>query len=184
MRFLDSLLDQMRLEQQEVERLTQEEDMMRKKRDEELRSIAERQEKIKMRIRHIHALLALEGHSQPESNLLAPAPDATTPVLTSLSPSLADHAYQLLAEAGQPLHYKKLAHELMSRGVLIPGREPANNLVARICADPRLLRPQRGFYGLREWYAPGSPSVGTRNPKTETKRKEAPLRGKRKAAKA
>lgn len=181
MEFITHLLERLKLEQQEADHLTQEEERLRREWDEKLRAIAEAQERARMRVRHIQALLALEGHSQLVPELVGVAQTMPIPVSIAPFPSLADYAYQFLAETGRECHYKELAEQLMARGVSIPGKEPANNLVARICTDPRLVRPRRGFYGLREWYASDMRSVGARTPRNKGKAQEEVVRRRKRA---
>ena len=81
---------------------------------------------------------------------------------------LADAAYALLAESRRAYHYRDLARELMSRGVVIKGRDPATNLIAHLVHDDRFIRPQRGVYALKE-LNPKTRSVGRRKRKAVVK---------------
>ena len=74
-----------------------------------------------------------------------------------------DIAVAILAErAREPVHFKELAKEVQARGGNLPGKNPANNLVARLVRDDRFVRPtQRGYYALSSDY-PNVKSVGTR----------------------
>lgn len=98
--------------------------------------------------------------------------DATVPVSSPVRPptNLADAAYQLLAETRREYHYRELAQELLDRGVLINGRDPATNLIAHLVRDNRFARPKRGVYALREWN-PKAHSVGQRKRKSRRKRR-------------
>jgi hypothetical protein len=80
----------------------------------------------------------------------------------------------VLQEVGRELHYKELATELQLRGISIPGKDPPINLVAHIHEDPRLIRPKRGVYALREWYPRLKASVGTRKHRRSTAKKARP----------
>lgn len=140
---------------------------------ERLRSLSETRMRLEARVRHIQALLALEG--QPVETgavgpeVVLPGPDAG---------SLADTAYQLLAETRQEYHYEALAAELQLRGVRIGGKEPAKNLVAHIHRDARFIRPKRGVYALKEWYPKGTASVGTRRRRKRRKSRPRAKAGK------
>ena len=141
----------------ELEHVRAQEQAVRTEAAERLRLASEAATRLQARMRHIQALLALEGHPVESGavghEVVLPNADAG---------SLADTAYQLLAETRQEYHYQELAAELQLRGVHIPGKEPANNLVSHIHRDPRFIRPKRGVYGLAEWYPKGTASVGTR----------------------
>jgi len=150
----------------ELDDVRAQEDGVKLEMAERLRSLSETRMRLEARLRHIQALLALEGHPVES--------DAVGPGVVLPSPdggSLADTAYQLLAETRQEYHYQELAAELQLRGVRIPGKEPANNLVAHIHGDPRFVRPKRGVYGLAEWYPKGTQSVGTRKRKVKSGRR-------------
>lgn len=76
--------------------------------------------------------------------------------------SIADRVVALIAERGEPLHYREIERELRARGYVTGGgRDPANTLLSRYFNDPRLFRPRRGTYDLRENNT-GARSVGTR----------------------
>jgi len=81
---------------------------------------------------------------------------------------LADAAYGILAESRRAYHYRDLARELMSRGVVIKGRDPATNLIAHLVHDDRFVRPRRGVYALKE-LNPKMRSVGRRKSKAAPK---------------
>jgi len=147
----------------QLEELKAREEAIRAEVAERLRGLAEERTRLEARARHIQALLALEGQAggvpvrQHEEDR-GPS-DAW---LDSGSISLADAAHRVLQEVGRELHYKDLATELQLRGISIPGKDPPINLVAHIHEDPRLIRPKRGVYALREWYPRLKASVGTR----------------------
>ena len=61
----------------------------------------------------------------------------------------ADLVVALLDEIGGPLHYREIARELETRGVTAEGKDPASTLLSRYFDDPRLYRPKRGTYALR-----------------------------------
>lgn len=65
--------------------------------------------------------------------------------------SLSDHAYEVLKEKGTPFYYRDLVEYLQSNGVVVPGKDPAANLIAHISRDNRFVRIARGTYALQEW---------------------------------
>ena len=68
------------------------------------------------------------------------------------SPHLADVLYQLLSEAGQPVHRKKLLEDAQARGCVIGGKDTINTLTAHMSNDPRFESTKGdGMWGLAEW---------------------------------
>jgi len=64
---------------------------------------------------------------------------------------LSDVAYAVLHEANTPMFYKDLCRAISMQGFIIPGQDPATNLIAHISKDPRFKRIRRGTYGLKGW---------------------------------
>jgi len=119
------------------------------------------------RLGHLQALLSIETPANAERvQNRRRASAASTP-----SPQLLDMAEQILRErSGEPMHYRDLADELIRRGAVIRGQDPAGALVSRMTqddkrrteADKRFVRPtSKGFYALREDY-PNARNVGAR----------------------
>ena len=78
--------------------------------------------------------------------------------------SVADEAYKLVSEGGQPIYYKDIADRLIDAGVSIPGRDPQANLLSYIARDQRFRRIGRGMYSLTEWgLKPKNPKKSSRN---------------------
>lgn len=98
---------------------------------------------------HIDALL---GEAHGEAGGAAQGAEAAAPqgdAGEQASPT-ADLVVALLDEIGTPLHYREIARELAARGeVAVGGKDPANTLLSRYFDDPRLYRPKRGTYALR-----------------------------------
>ncbi len=87
------------------------------------------------------------------------------PRLTNAAADAAELVVALLRETGSPLHYRAIEKELRSSGQYVAGgQDPANTLLAHYFNDPRLYRPSRGTYGLREWDK-SARSVGTKRRK-------------------
>ena len=107
---------------------------------------------------HLAALLGPDPASQSETTHSA----AVTEAEPSDPSSIADRVVALLDELGRPLHYREIERELRARGQFSGGgQDPANTLLSRYFADPRLYRPKRGTYDLRERDT-GARSIGTR----------------------
>jgi hypothetical protein len=113
-----------------------------------LESIGEKEEQIE----HITSLLRAEGVDLGDEGL----PD--------LSPvSVSDMAYEVLSrlDSPEPQHYRQLAKLIMAEGKLIPGQDPAANLIAHLGRDDRFVRTGRGMYGLAEWGVKPAKKRGT-----------------------
>lgn len=110
-------------------------------------------ERLEADLGHIAALL---GEAHGEAGGAAHGAEAATPPGDAgehaASPT-ADVVVALLGEIGRPLHYREIARELEARGVTAEGKDPANTLLSRYFDDPRLYRPKRGTYALRNGLA-------------------------------
>lgn len=108
---------------------------------------------VDVRLSHVRGLLGHNNVSVDDlgENFLPHRQDVTDIVVT------------ILAErAREPVHFKELAEEVLARGGNLPGKNPANNLVAQLVRDDRFVRPtRRGYYSLSSDY-PNVKSVGTR----------------------
>ena len=125
------------------------------------------------RLCHVVALLSTEQSStqDPPPNRHRAASNSTP------TTQLLDMAEQVLRERkGEPMHYRDLADELMQRGAIIRGQDPAGALVSRMTQDDnrrdeedrRFIRPtSKGFYALREDY-PNARNVGARRRRRES----------------
>jgi len=126
------------------------------------------------RLGHVQALLSMD--SSPGSK---PAPRRSGPSVASTpTPMLLEKVEQVLRERnGEPMHYRDLADEILRRGAVIRGQDPAAALVSRMTQDDnrraegerRFIRPtSKGFYALREDY-PDARNVGARRRRREQK---------------
>ena len=91
------------------------------------------------------------------------------PELASLTDvAVADIAYEFISagDSNTGVHYKDLAKEILAKGILIPGKNPASNLLSHINRDERFVRTAPGTYGLREW---GLKEMPSRKRKTRKK---------------
>ena len=150
----------------------------------ELQDIQSERRQYESRVEHAMALLEpresvdfdLRANIAPDSMM----PDAATAAAeyppqgyrsnrSTTGSTLSENVYQILKETepspdepGTALHYRDLVKELQSRGIFISGRDPGLNLVANIHRDERFFRPERGKYGLRDWYPSAQRNVGQR----------------------
>ena len=126
------------------------------------RAEVERQlERLRLEVAHLEGLLALHGDIQPITSETAEL---------EMPASVADQVVSLIREARTALHYAEIERQIRAKGLYSAGgQNPANTLLAKYFNDPRLYRPARGTYGLREWQ-PMAPSVGTKSARRQTKR--------------
>lgn len=140
---LDSLL------QEEQNRLAKKQKELKEKISEATKQLYA----VSVRLSHVSGLLGNRKLSKDDfsKTFLPPRQEAT------------DIAVAILTERKrEPVHFKELAAEVQARGGILPGKNPANNLVARLVNDDRFVRPtRRGFYALRSDY-PDVKSVGVR----------------------
>ncbi|MCY3831522.1 MAG: HTH domain-containing protein [Chloroflexi bacterium] len=124
------------------------------------------------RLGHLQALLA----SEPPANNERATSGRRSSSRSTPTPQLMDMVENVLRERkGEPMHYRDLAEELVQRGAVIRGQDPAGALVSRMTQDDkrraegerRFVRPtSKGFYALREDY-PNARNVGARRRKRD-----------------
>lgn len=98
-------------------------------------------------LRNINSLLESEGYTK------------TSELASEMeySGSIADCAYSILRDLGQPIYYKDLSRKMLDNGISIPGKDPPANLLTHISRDDRFTRTARGVYALTEWRLPKKP---------------------------
>jgi hypothetical protein len=84
---------------------------------------------------------------------------APSPMRTALLAAV----IEILIERGEPIHIGDLMAALQERSVAIPGSGQQANVIAHISRDERIVRPQRGFYALREWGLTSARSTRSRS---------------------
>lgn len=113
--------------------------------------IAERREQVQVLLEEINVR---EQQAQQIIDLLEADSISVNGSLGGLgSMSVADMAYEVLSNFQEPtpLHYRELAEAIMAAGKLIPGQDPAANLISHISRDERFMRVDRGTYALAKW---------------------------------
>ena len=147
----------------ERDKLQQEIDQLRT----EIEAMTRQRQFKEERLGHLQALLASEPPANSDPGQIRPrTSSSSTP-----TPQLLEMVENVLRErAGEPMHYRDLADELLKRGAVIRGQDPAGALVSRMTQDDnrraegekRFVRPtSKGFYALREDY-PDARNVGAR----------------------
>jgi hypothetical protein len=97
-------------------------------------------------LRNLNDLLALEDGQRAQATQ---APNAVSMDVRSVG--ITDHAAEVLAAVGKPVHYRQLLTLLAERQVYVPGKDPGANLLAHVSRDARFARVGRGMYGLADW---------------------------------
>lgn len=96
-----------------------------------------------------------QGQAQNLALLLkAEGLSSNDPSLANLSDlAIADVAYEILIskDGKAAVHYQDITGEVLARGIRIPGKNPASNLLSHINRDKRFVRTARGTYALKEW---------------------------------
>lgn len=130
---------------------------------EERRVEVDRQlERLRVEVAHLEGLLSVHGEAPNSPPISSPRPEAPA--------SVADEVVAVIREAGSALHYEEVERRMRAKGLYTAGgQNPANTLLAKYFNDPRLYRPARGTYALREWQ-PNAASVGTKNTRRRSKR--------------
>ena len=108
---------------------------------------------------HIKVLLEQVQAKEEQANYIVKLLEAEDVSLSGkvaegiLPKSISDMAYEKLSQnaAKEPVHYRQLADLIIADGKLIPGQDPAANLVSHLSRDSRFIRVGRGTYGLAEW---------------------------------
>lgn len=128
----------------------------------EIDRLATKRDSLKEEAGHLRALLGITAEALPS---VVNEPDA----------SIADLVVQLLKDESKPMHYREIAAALEARhAIAANGKNPANTLLARYFDDPRLYRPSRGTYFLRNGNLVRN--VGARTKSVRSKRKRQPVR--------
>lgn len=109
---------------------------------EEVRDLLETIREKEEQVEYILKLLEADGIT-----LGSEALDGAAPM------SVSDMAYEVLSRQTDPtpIHYRDLAESIMAEGKLIPGQDPAANLISHLTRDERFMRVGRGMYALTQW---------------------------------
>lgn len=140
--------------------------------NQEIDALTEQKARLEKTLLHIQELLKLEGYMSPAEEKQVTDLLLRSDLLHVVATNSADQVFAHLSDAGQPIHYKVLSQQLLSKGVTIPGRDPAATLLSQIYRDARFKRFGRGTYGLASW----------KSTKTSKKRRRSRRERKRKAA--
>ena len=126
---------------------------------EKIRQGADQLALVKSRLEHILALLGKETVTDSRGE----GSQKSSNTIDNTSATICDIAAKILGERNaEPMYYKELAQEVVSRGGILNGVTPWATLTARMVQDERFVRPTaKGFYALRRDY-PAARNVGAR----------------------
>ncbi|MGD0019053.1 MAG: hypothetical protein ABSD62_07330 [Candidatus Limnocylindrales bacterium] len=110
----------------------------------QLRGLSEQIGRREQQLKNLDELLALEGSPAVER------PAGARPE----SSSFLDLAAEIVRGSQSGVYYRDLLQGITSRGVTVPGQDPAANLIAHLTRDSRFIRTGRGVYGLRDVHVP------------------------------
>jgi hypothetical protein len=115
---------------------------------ERLRKLKEGQKPLQDGLRHVEALLKLEGWVGATKDSVA----KSEKVVTNSQVSYIDIAYQVLVNFGKPMHYTEIFTKLREKGIYVPGKNAPATFLAKIGRDNRFKRvKKRGTYALANW---------------------------------
>ena len=99
-------------------------------------------EKKQKQAQHILLLLSAEGHTVEDQDLRSLGQIQISQIVFE----------QMNSDSKKtPIHYRDLTNEIQSKGILLPGKDPAANLLSHISRDERFVRVAPGTYGLNSW---------------------------------
>lgn len=127
--------------------------------DERRRTLEQEMSRLSAESGYLEGLLEIHGANTPGGRT------NVEPDRTRGGSDVADVVVSVIRDAGTPLHFRDIEGRVRTRGIQAGGKDPANVLLAKYFDDPRLYRPARGTYGLREWNR-SARSVGTRRVRT------------------
>lgn len=134
--------DQIRLLREEIEQI-----------ESEIRPKIKRIDENKKKIVSLEEYLSLSKPPEPSAKLRRPVRHIRIrPKPTTFFDSVGDVAVRVLERHGSPLHYKTLMEKMETEEAFqVPGTDPNANFLAHLSNDDRIIRTDRGVYGLREW---------------------------------
>ena len=110
-----------------------------------------------------------------ERALSAGSKGPTTPAEVSDStpskPNVSDRIFEIMRDAGQPLHVSEIRNQYVAKGFTVPGQGTESNLLVYIVRDSRFIRVSKGTYALTE---AGVPTKTPPKPKTKRRRRRKP----------
>jgi len=88
---------------------------------------------------------------------------------TSTKRGVVDNVFEILHEAGRPLHVSEIKTQYEGKGWRIPGQGNASNLLVYIVRDSRFTRVSKGTYALT---GDSVPPINSNKPKRKRRRRK------------
>jgi len=108
---------------------------------------------------------ALGARSAPVSGSAQPPSKGTS------RSGVSDRVFEIIRDAGRPLHVTEIKSQYVARGFTIPGQGNESNLLVYIVRDSRFSRVAKGTYSLTDQGA--NPKIPNK-PKTKRRRRRKP----------
>lgn len=86
-------------------------------------------------------------------------------------PNVSDRIFEILRDAGQPLHVTEIRNQYVAKGFTVPGQGTESNLLVYIVRDSRFTRVSKGTYALTQ---AGVTTKTPPKPKTKRRRRRKP----------
>lgn len=116
---------------------------------EELRRLNAELAKIEEAEDAVHRLLLVEAPEEELKEIFRPAEVEYSRVAFPSNKAFVEAALVVLQEAAVPIYYHELTQKVRERGLVVPGKNPAQNLYAHLRRDPRFRLTGPGTFGLR-----------------------------------
>jgi hypothetical protein len=94
---------------------------------------------------------------------------------TPVGQSLTEVVFEILRQAGEPLHISVIREKYLASGHQIPGKGNESNLIAYMVRDPRFARVAKGTYTLAS--AGVTPPLKRRRKRRRRRRRARPTSG-------
>lgn len=99
------------------------------------------------------------------------APETQAAEVAPSKPNVSDRIFEILRDAGRPLHITEIKDHYMAKGFTVPGQGNESNLLVYIVRDARFARVSKGTYALAEV---GVPTHAPAKPKIKRRRRRKP----------
>lgn len=110
--------------------------------------------------------LATASPQAPEYTIVSKVTLVTgAPPRGSVTNTLVSAAMEIIADAKRAMKLGDIYTAILARGIIVGGKNPRNNLGAKLSADPRL----KTIPGMGWWFASDPPPSGSSNGTTETR---------------
>jgi hypothetical protein len=129
----------------------------------EVAPLLEEISRLRLQLEHVNRAICAQGVGNLENGQL-PA------VLMPAKVGVAQRVFEILRDAGRPLHVSEIKTQYEGKGWRVPGQGSESNLLAYIVRDPRFARVSKGTYVLA---APGMQSEKVTKAKRKRRRRKS-----------